>query len=84
MIAEKPDAERPALEKSLTAIQAQVQHMQPLGLRSGALSEGGVYSEVNIDASQLERLTAIDLRSRIDVALRGTGISTCAPVGRVL
>ncbi|GGC23362.1 hypothetical protein GCM10011363_44770 [Marivita lacus] len=88
MIAEKPDAERPALEKSLTAIQAQVQHMQPLGLRSGALSdapsEGGVYSEVNIDASQLERLTAIDLRSRIDVALRGTGISTCALVGRVL
>jgi type IV secretion system T-DNA border endonuclease VirD2 len=87
MIARKPDAERPALEKNLTAIQAQVQHMQPLGLRSGSLSEapseGGIYSEANIDTNQLERLTAIDLRSRIDTALRGTGISTSEVVARM-
>jgi type IV secretion system T-DNA border endonuclease VirD2 len=87
MIAEKSDAERPALEKKLTAIQAQVQHMQPLGLRSGALSdapsEGGIYSEVNIDTSQRERLAEPDLRSRIDVALRGTGISTSEVVARI-
>ena len=87
MIAEKPDAERPALEKKLTAIQAQVQHMQPLGLRSGALSdapsEGGIYSEANIDASQLDRLAEPDLRSRIDTALRGTGISTSEVVARI-
>lgn len=87
MIAEKPDAERPALEKKLTAIQAQVQHMQPLGLRSGALSdapsEGGIYSEANIDTSRRERLAEPDLRSRIDVALRGTGISTSEVVARI-
>ncbi|SEK09520.1 T-DNA border endonuclease virD2 [Marinovum algicola] len=87
MIAEKPDAERPALEKSLTAIQAQVQDMQPLGLRSGSLSdapsEGGIYSEANIDASQRERLAEPDLRSRIDAALHGTGISTSEVVARI-
>jgi len=87
MIAEKPVAERPALEKSLNAIQAQVQHMQPLGLRSKTLSdapsEGGVYSEANIQQSQLERLTEPRLRSRIDAALRGTGISTTEVVARM-
>jgi type IV secretion system T-DNA border endonuclease VirD2 len=87
MIAAKSDAERPALEKKLTAIQTQVQHMQPLGLRSGSLSEtpseGGIYSEANIQESQLDRLAAPDLRSRIDVALRGTGISTSEVVARI-
>ncbi|MFA8387880.1 MAG: relaxase/mobilization nuclease domain-containing protein [Pelagibaca sp.] len=87
MIAEKPDADRPALEKSLTAIQAQVQHMQPLGLRSHTLSEapseGGIYSEGNIEVRQLERLATPDLRSRIDTVLRGTGISTSEVVARI-
>ncbi|UOA17094.1 relaxase/mobilization nuclease domain-containing protein [Sulfitobacter dubius] len=87
MIAEKSDAERPVLEKRLIEIQTQVQHMQPLGLRSSALSEtpseGGIYSEANIDASQRERLAEPDLRSRIDVALRGTGISTSEVVARI-
>ncbi|MEO9984009.1 MULTISPECIES: relaxase/mobilization nuclease domain-containing protein [Rhodobacterales] len=87
MIAEKPDAERPVLEKRLIEIQTQVQHMQPLGLRSSTLSEtpseGGIYSEANIDASQRERLAEPDLRSRIDVALRGTGISTSEVVARI-
>lgn len=87
MIAEKSDAERPALEKRLIEIQTQVQHMQPLGLRSSTLSEtpseGGIYSEANIDTKQLERLAEPDLRSRIDVALRGTGISTSEVVARI-
>ncbi|MEM6898391.1 MAG: relaxase/mobilization nuclease domain-containing protein [Pseudomonadota bacterium] len=87
MIAEKSDAERPVLEKRLIEIQAQVQHMQPLGLRSSTLSEapseGGVYSEANIDASRLDRLAEPDLRSRIDTALRGTGISTSEVVARI-
>ncbi|QFT95210.1 T-DNA border endonuclease virD2 (plasmid) [Roseovarius sp. THAF9] len=87
MIAEKPDAERPVLEKRLIEIQAQVQHMQPLGLRSSTLSEapseGGVYSEANIDASRLDRLAGPDLRSRIDTALRGTGISTSEVMARI-
>jgi type IV secretion system T-DNA border endonuclease VirD2 len=87
MIAEKPDAERPALEKSLNAIQRQVQHMQPLGLRSNTLieppSDGGVYSEANIRKGQLERLAEPRLRSQIDTALRGTGISTSEVVARI-
>ncbi|WBU58685.1 relaxase/mobilization nuclease domain-containing protein [Paracoccus sediminicola] len=87
MIAEKSDAERPVLEKRLIEIQTQVQHMQPLGLRSSTLSEtpseGGIYSEANIDASQRERLGEPDLRSRIDAALRGTGISTSEVVARI-
>ncbi len=87
LIAAKPDAERPALEKSLNAIQARVQHMQPLGLRSNTLldgpSEGGVYSEANIQESQLERLAEPKLRARIDTALRGTGISTSEVVARM-
>ena len=87
MIAEKSDAERPVLEKRLIEIQTQVQHMQPLGLRSSTLSEapseGGVYSEANIDTNQLERLAEPDLRARIDAALRGTGISTSEVVARI-
>ncbi|UWS05950.1 relaxase/mobilization nuclease domain-containing protein (plasmid) [Phaeobacter inhibens] len=87
MIAEKSDAERPVLEKRLIEIQTQVQHMRPLGLRSSTLSEtpseGGIYSEANIDASQLARLATPDLRSRIDAALRGTGISTSEVVARI-
>ena len=86
MIAEKSDAERPVLEKRLIEIQTQVQHMQPLGLRSSTLSEapseGGVYSEANIQESQLERLAEPRLRSRIDAALRGTGSSTSEVVAR--
>jgi len=87
LIAAKPDAERPALEKSLNAIQGRVQHMQPLGLRSNSLaegpSEGGVYSEANIQQSQLERLSDPRVRARVDAALRGTGISTSAVVARM-
>ncbi len=87
MIAEKSDAERPVLEKRLIEIQTQVQHMQPLGLRSSTLSEtpseGGIYSEANIDTNQRERLAEPDLRSRIDAALHGTGISTSEVVARI-
>ncbi|MEP3772092.1 MAG: relaxase/mobilization nuclease domain-containing protein [Sulfitobacter pontiacus] len=87
MIAEKSDLERPVLEKRLIEIQTQVQHMQPLGLRSSTLSEapsvGGVYSEANIQESQLERLAEPRLRSRIDAALLGTGISTSEVVARI-
>ena len=87
LIAAKPDAERPALEKSLNAIQARVQHMQPLGLRSNSLSEGpsegGVYSEANIQQSELERLSEPRVRARVDAALRGTGISTSEVVARM-
>ncbi|KPD11033.1 relaxase/mobilization nuclease domain-containing protein [Phaeobacter sp. 11ANDIMAR09] len=87
LIAAKPDAERPALEKTLNTIQARVQDMQPLGLRSNSLSEvpseGGVYSEANIQESQLERLSEPRVRARVEAALRGTGISTSEVVARM-
>ncbi|SEJ81722.1 T-DNA border endonuclease virD2 [Marinovum algicola] len=87
MIAEKPEAERPRLEKSLNEIQSRLAHMQPLGLRSGTLterpSEGGVYSEQNIDASQLDRLRDPEIRAQVDTALRGTGISSSVVVARM-
>lgn len=87
MIAEKPEAERPRLEKSLNEIQARLAHMQPLGLRSQTLSEvpseGGVYSEVNIDRDQLDRLQEPEVRAQIDTALRGTGIRAGVVIARI-
>lgn len=87
MIAEKPAVERPRLERSLNEIQARLAHMQPLGLRSGTLTElpsdGGVYSEANIDRDQLARLQEPDVRAQIDTALRGTGIRASVVVARI-
>ena len=87
MIAEKPETERPRLEKSLNEIQSRLAHMQPLGLRSVTLTEkpsdGGVYSEANIDRDQLERLQEPDVRAQVDTALRGTGISSSVVVARM-
>jgi len=87
MIAEKPETERPKLEKSLNEIQSRLAHMQPLGLRSMTLtekpSEGGVYSETNIDAAQLERLREPEVRAEIDTALRGTEISSSVVIARM-
>ena len=87
MIAETPEVQRPKLEKSLNEIQARLAHMQPLGLRSVTLterpSEGGVYSEDNIERDQLNRLQDPDVRAQVDTALRGTGISTGVVVARM-
>lgn len=87
MIVEKPKGERPRLERSLNEIQARLAHMQPLGLRSGTLterpSEGGVYSEINIDREQLDRLAEPEVRAQVDTALRGTGISTSVVIARM-
>ncbi|MFG6588994.1 relaxase/mobilization nuclease domain-containing protein [Sulfitobacter sp. MOLA879] len=87
MIDAKPEAERPRLERSLNEIQSRLAHMQPLGLRSVTLtekpSEGGVYSETNIDAARLDRLRDPEVRAQVDTALRGTGISSSVVVARM-
>ena len=87
MIAEKPETERPRLERSLIEIQARLVHMQPLGPRSATLterpSEGGVYSEANIVRDQLERLKEPDVRAEIETALRGTGVWTSVVIARM-
>ena len=87
MIAEKPETERPRLERNLNEIQARLAHMQPLGIRSVTLTErpsdGGVYSEANIDRDQLIRLQEPDVRAQIDTALRGTGIRSSVVIARM-
>lgn len=87
MIAEKPEAERPQLERGLNEIQSRLAHMQPLGLRSMTLTErpsdGGIYSEVNIDRGQLERLRDPEVQAQVDKALWGTGISSSVVVARI-
>ena len=87
MIAGKPEAERPELEKGLNAIQARLERMQPLGLRSATLSErpseGGVYSEANINKERLDRLQEPEVRAQVDAALRGTGISSGVVIARM-
>ena len=87
LIAEKPEAERPRFEKSLNEIQSRLAHMQPLGLRSATLTErpsdGGVYSEANIDREQLDRLRGPEVRAQVDTALRGTGISSSVVIARM-
>ncbi|MEM6275331.1 MAG: relaxase/mobilization nuclease domain-containing protein [Pseudomonadota bacterium] len=87
MIAEKPETDRPQLERKLNEIQARLAHMQPLGLRSVTLterpSEGGVYSETNIDRDQITRLQEPDVRAQIDTALRGTGIRSSVVIARM-
>ena len=87
MIAEKLEADRPPLERRLNEIQSRLAHMQPLGLRSVTLTEkpsdGGVYSEANIDRDQLDRLREPDVRAQVDTALRGTGISSSVVIARM-
>ena len=87
MIDAKPEAERPRLERSLNEIQSRLAHMQPLGLRSVTLTEkpsdGGIYSETNIDAARLDRLRDPEVRAHVDTALRGTGISSSVVVARM-
>ncbi len=87
MIDDKPEVERPRLERSLNEIQARLAHMQPLGLRSVTLTErpsdGGVYSEANIDRDQVERLQDPSVRAQVDTALRGTGISSSVVIARM-
>jgi len=39
MIADKPEADRPKLEKSLNEIQARLAHMQPLGAHGSGCAE---------------------------------------------
>ncbi|MEO0784492.1 MAG: relaxase/mobilization nuclease domain-containing protein [Pseudomonadota bacterium] len=87
LIREAPEADRPALQKQMMAALRPVAHMQPLGLRSGTLTERptetGIYSEANINAGLVEKLREGRTRAQIETALRGTGISSEAVVARI-
>ena len=87
LIREAPEADRPALQKQMVAALKPVAHMQPLGLRSGTLTERptetGIYSEANINAGLVEKLREGRTRAQIETALRGTGISSEVVVARI-
>jgi len=86
-IARLPEAQRADNERRLNEIQASLRRMQPLGLRSVMLeqkpSEGGIYSETNINAELVGRLLDGSARAQIDNALRGTGINAETVVNRI-
>ncbi|MGR3511520.1 MAG: relaxase/mobilization nuclease domain-containing protein [Paracoccaceae bacterium] len=86
-IARLPEGQRAANERKLNEIQVSLRRMQPLGLRSVTLeqkpSEGGIYSETNINSELLGRLNDGSTRAQIESALRGTGINADTVVNRI-
>ncbi|MEO1476760.1 MAG: relaxase/mobilization nuclease domain-containing protein, partial [Pseudomonadota bacterium] len=86
-IARLPEGQRAANERKLNEIQVSLRRMQPLGLRSVTLeqkpSEGGIYSELNINSELVGRLNDGTTRAQIDNALRGTGINADTVVHRI-
>lgn len=87
MVRGLPEDKRPAAEARVNEIYAKMSHMQPLGVRSSTLmqapSEGGVYSQGNINSALTERMREPETRAQIETALRGTGISSETVIGRV-
>lgn len=86
-IAGLPEGQRAQKERELNQLQAGVRRMQPLGLRSATLeqkpSEGGIYSEMNINSELAGRLNDGTTRAQIDNALHGTGINAETVVNRI-
>ncbi|AUQ56908.1 Relaxase/mobilization nuclease domain protein (plasmid) [Phaeobacter inhibens] len=87
MVASTPEAQRPQAQARLNQIYRGVEHMQPLGTRSHTLSEppteGGIYTEDNVNRDALDRLREPQMRAQIETALRGTGISSETLVSRI-
>lgn len=86
-IREAPASTRAQYEKRLNAIYEKVAHMQPLGVRSQTLlqkpSDGGVYSETNINREMVAQAREPETRARIESALRDTGISSSTVIARL-
>lgn len=86
-IAGLPEGQRAQKERELNQLQAGVRRMQPLGLRSATLeqkpSDGGIYSELNINSELTGRLNDGTTQAQIDNALRGTGINAETVVNRI-
>ena len=86
-IAGLPEGQRAPKQRELNQLQVGVRRMQPLGLRSATLeqkpSDGGIYSETNINSELVGRLNDGTMRVQIDNALRGTGINAETVVNRI-
>lgn len=87
MVRNAPADRQPALEKQLNSIYVGIADQQPLGVRSQTLldrpSDGGVYSETNINSEATERLRDPEVRAQVETALRGTGISSEEVISRI-
>ena len=92
LIAEKPDAERPAMEKARHAVlrdmalKGDVAETDLRIDREAALappSDGGTYSAANIRAEGLDALQSPELRARVETALRETGIGSALVLARI-
>jgi type IV secretion system T-DNA border endonuclease VirD2 len=79
VVAEAPVERRAELEHGLNDIYRSLSHLSPIGTQSHTLledaSKSGIYSAANIQAEVGDTLQDPDLAERVEVALKGTGIS---------
>jgi type IV secretion system T-DNA border endonuclease VirD2 len=79
VVAEAPIERRAELEHELNDIYRSLSHLSPIGTQSHTLledaSKSGVYSAANIQTEIEDTLQDPDLAERVEVALKGTGIS---------
>jgi len=87
VVADAPPDRRAALEQELNEIYRSISHLSPIGVRSHTLletpSDGGIYSAENIADQVQDRLSSDAVAKRMDMALKGTGISTQEVVSRI-
>ncbi|MFT6273598.1 MAG: type IV secretion system T-DNA border endonuclease VirD2 [Dinoroseobacter sp.] len=79
VVAEAPVERRAELEQELNDIYRSLSHLSPIGVQSQTLledaSKSGIYSAANIQTEVENTLRDPDLAERVEVALKGTGIS---------
>lgn len=87
VVEQAPPDRRAALEQELNEIYRSISHLSPIGVRSHTLletpSDGGIYSAENIADQVQDKLSSDAVAERMDIALKGTGISTQEVVSRI-
>ena len=87
VVEQAPPDRRAALEQELNEIYRSISHLSPIGVRSHTLletpSDGGIYSAENIADQMQDKLNSDAVAERMDIALKGTGISTQEVVSRI-
>ncbi|WP_039019248.1 relaxase/mobilization nuclease domain-containing protein [Halocynthiibacter namhaensis] len=87
VVEQAPPDRRAALEQELNEIYRSISHLSPIGVRSHSLletpSNSGIYSAENIADQVQDKLGSDAVAERMDMALKGTGISTQEVVSRI-
>ena len=87
VVEQAPPDRRAVLEQELNEIYRSISHLSPIGVRSHTLletpSDGGIYSAENIVDQVQDKLGSDTVAERMDMALKGTGISTQEVVSRI-